>query len=409
MLYYPMKQRFMGTLPPLKNILLGISGGIAAYKAAELVRLLVKQGMQVQVVMTQSACRFITPTTLQALSGKPVLTDLWDNHTGNGMAHIELARAADTIVVAPASANFIAKLVHGVADDLLSTLCLARGKCPLLVAPAMNVEMWQNPATQRNIAQLKMDGIAVLGPDSGDQACGETGMGRMLEPARLLNDIIASRQPRILAGKKILITAGATFEAIDAVRGITNQSSGKMGFAVAQAALEMGAEVTLVSGVTRLETMPGCNQINVASAKQMLDAVMSHIARQDVFIGVAAVADYTPQTPSPQKIKKSGVNLTLELTPTADILATVATLPHPPFCVGFAAESENLIQNAEQKRRNKKLPLLAANLIQDGFGGDENELVLLDDSGAHRLSRASKLELARQLLQHLSTMLETKK
>ncbi|HEY7987063.1 MAG TPA: bifunctional phosphopantothenoylcysteine decarboxylase/phosphopantothenate--cysteine ligase CoaBC, partial [Methylophilaceae bacterium] len=250
--------------PPLKNILLGITGGIAAYKAAELVRLLVKQGMDVQVVMTQSACQFITPTTMQALSGKPVLTDLWHNVTGNGMAHIELARAADAIVIAPASANFIAKLVHGAADDLLSTLCLARGECPLLVAPAMNVEMWQNPATQRNIAQLKLDGIMLLGPDSGDQACGENGMGRMSEPAMLLNDIIASRQPKILAGKKILITAGATYEAIDVVRGITNLSSGKMGFAVAQAAQEMGAEVTIISGATCFNAAY-CTRINVTS------------------------------------------------------------------------------------------------------------------------------------------------
>lgn len=398
--------------PPLKNILLGITGGIAAYKAAELVRLLVKQGLEVQVVMTQAACRFITPTTMQALSGKPVLTDLWEGSGGNGMAHIELARAADVIVIAPASANFIAKLVHGAADDLLSTLCLARGNCPLLVAPAMNVEMWQNPAAQRNIAQLRSDGIEILGPDSGDQACGETGMGRMLEPAALLNDILASRQPKILSGKKILVTAGATFEAIDAVRGITNLSSGKMGFAVAQAALEMGAEVTMVSGITHLEPefwISGCKQIKVTSAKQMLDAVMSHIAGQDVFISVAAVADYTLQKPDAQKMKKDGANLTLELTPTTDILATVAALPHPPYCVGFAAESENLLQNAEQKRRRKKLPLLAANLIQNGFGGDDNELVLLDDAGTHPLARASKLELARQLLHHLSTLLEPEK
>jgi len=358
--------------------------------------------------MTQSACQFITPTTMQALSGKPVLTDLWNQDTGNGMAHINLARAADAIVIAPASANFIAKLVHGAADDLLSTICLARGECPLLVAPAMNVEMWQNPATQRNIAQLQRDGIAVLGPDSGDQACGETGMGRMLEPAMLLQDILASRQPKILAGKKILITAGATYEAIDAVRGITNLSSGKMGFAVAQAAQEMGAEVTIISGATCFDAMH-CTKISVTSAQQMLDAVMNHISGQNVFIGVAAVADYTMPAPNPQKIKKDSANMTLELTPTVDILAMVASLPNPPFCVGFAAESENLLQNAEKKRRNKKLPLLAANLIKDGFGGNDNELVLLDAAGVHLLPRASKLELARQLLQHLSKLLETKK
>jgi len=390
----------------ITRLLLGITGGIAAYKAAELVRLLVKQGVDVQVVMTKAACRFITPVTLQALSGKPVFTDLWDESTGNGMAHIELARNADAILIAPASADFIAKLAHGAADDLLSTLCLARGKCPLLVAPAMNVEMWKNPATQRNVAQLKSDGVFVLGPDSGEQACGEIGMGRMLEPQDLLDAMEASQQPKLLAGKKVLLTAGPTFEAIDTVRGITNLSSGKMGYAIARAALEMGAEVTLVSGQTCLTPPLGARLVKVTSAQQMLNAVMDSLPGQDIFIGVAAVADYRVLKPSEQKIKRDDQNLTLELTPNPDILANVASLPNAPFCVGFAAESENLCEFAEQKRRRKNLPLLAANLIQDALGGDDNELVLLDDKGAHPLPRAPKLTLARQLLTHVAAMLQ---
>jgi len=389
-----------------KRIVLGVTGGVAAYKAAELVRLLVKQGVDVQVVMTKAACQFITPVTLQALSGKPVFTDLWDNSTGNGMAHIELARKADAILIAPASADFIAKLAHAAADDLLSTLCLARGKCPLMVAPAMNVEMWENPATQRNVAQLKSDGVFMLGPDSGEQACGETGMGRMLEPQALLDALEASHQPKLLEGKKVLLTAGPTFEAIDAVRGITNLSSGKMGYAVARAALEMGAEVTLVSGQTCLAPPLGARLVKVTSAQQMLNAVMDNLPGQDIFIGVAAVADYQVLNPSEQKIKKADQNLTLELAPNPDILAKVTSLPNPPFCVGFAAESENLQEFAEQKRRRKNLPLLAANLIQDALGGDYSELVLLDDKGAHPLPRAPKLTLARQLLAHVAAMLK---
>lgn len=388
-----------------RKILLGLTGGIAAYKAAELARLLVKQGMEVQVVMTSSACQFITPTTLQALSGRPVLTTLWDN-TGNGMAHIDLVRAADAIIVAPASANFIAKLAHGVADDLLSTLCLARGKCPLLVAPAMNVEMWQNPATQRNIAQLQQDSITVLGPDSGDQACGDIGMGRMLEAEALADDIATYLHPKQLARKKLLVTAGNTFEAIDAVRGITNSSSGKMGYAIASMAVSMGAEVTLVSGATSLPAPRGLHFIPVTSARQMQDAVMSHIHGQDIFIGVAAVADYTVAQPNPQKIKKTNQKIMLELVPTQDILATVAKLPNAPFCVGFAAESENLLQNAEQKRLRKGVPLLVANLIQDAFGSDDNTVALLDDVGVRSLPRTSKQAIAEQLLQHIATMLK---
>ena len=392
-----------------KRLLVGITGGIAAYKTAELVRLLVRQGIDVQVVMTQAACQFITPVTLQALSGKPVFTDLWDDRIDNGMAHIEFSRDADAILIAPASADFLAKLAQGRADDLLSTLCLARGKCPLMVAPAMNLQMWENPATRRNLSQLQADGVFVLGPDSGDQACGDQGMGRMLEPEDLLQAAESSQQPKLLAGKKLLLTAGPTFEAIDAVRGITNLSSGKMGYAIARAAVEMGAEVTLVSGQTALKAPLGVTVIDVTSTQQMLSAVMENLAGQDIFIGVAAVADYYVLNPSEQKIKKDAHILTLELAPNPDILANVVNMPNAPFCVGFAAESENLYEFAEHKRRRKNLPLLAANLIQDAFGGDESELILLDDKGAHPLPRAPKLVLARQLLKHIAGMLKDRK
>src|SRR3990167_1525531 len=324
---------------PAKRILLGITGGIAAYKAAELLRLLMKQGMEVQVAMTEAACHFITPTTMQGLSGKPVFTDQWDAKVANGMAHINLSRAADAIVIAPATADFIAKLAHGLADDLLSTLCLARN-CPLIVAPAMNREMWQNAATQRNIAQLLADGVQVLGQDCGVQACGEEGMGRMLEAERLAQDIAAFFQPKRFLGKRILITAGPTYEAIDAVRGITNRSSGKMGYAIAQAALEQGAEVVLVSGPTALAKPYGAQGVDVVSAAQMFEAVKQQVGDCDIFIGVAAVADYRITQPSAQKIKKRAATITLELVPNPDILAYVASLPNPPFCVGFAAESE---------------------------------------------------------------------
>jgi len=397
------------TQSSIKRLLLGITGGIAAYKAAELVRLLVRQGVEVQVVMTQAACRFITPVTLQALSGKPVFTDMWDDRIDNGMAHIEFTRDADAILIAPASADFIAKLAHGAADDLLSTICLARGACPLMIAPAMNVEMWQSLATQRNISQIQRDGILMFGPESGDQACGETGMGRMIEPVTLLDELDAVRQPKLLAGKRVLVTAGPTFEAIDAVRGITNMSSGKMGYAIARAAREMGAEVMLVSGQSSLPPPHGVGFAKVTSTTQMLSAVMENLNGQDIFISVAAVADYYVLNPSEQKIKKDAHILTLELAPNPDILANVVNQPNAPFCVGFAAESENLLEYAEHKRRRKNLPLLAANLIQDAFGGDDSELVLLDDHGAHPLPRAPKLVLARQLLRHVVRMLDEKK
>ncbi|HZF23554.1 MAG TPA: bifunctional phosphopantothenoylcysteine decarboxylase/phosphopantothenate--cysteine ligase CoaBC [Burkholderiales bacterium] len=391
-----------------KRILLGVTGGIAAYKSAELLRELQRQGADVQVIMTESACRFVTPVTMQALSGKPVFTDMWDSRTPNGMPHIELSRDRDIIVVAPATAGFIAKLVHGAADDLLSTLCLAR-ECPLMVAPAMNRQMWENPATQRNIEQLHRDGLVVLGPDSGDQACGETGMGRMLEPADLARSIGAWFQPKLLAGTHVLITAGPTFEPIDPVRGITNRSSGKMGYAVARAALEAGAQVTLISGPVSLEAPASTHLVRVETARQMLDAVNAHVVRCDIFVGVAAVADYHVSNNKPQKIKKDGAIPTLELVPNPDIIEEVARRPNPPFCVGFAAESENLEQNAEAKRRRKKLPLLAANLAQAAIGADESELVLFDDDGVHRMVRASKIELARALIRHIAKLYRPRK
>ena len=391
------------TYTPIKKLLLGITGGIAAYKSAELVRLLVKQGVDVQVVMTEAASHFITPVTMQALSGKRVFTDMWDASIANGMPHIELSRNADAILIAPASADFMAKLVHGGADDLLSTLCLAR-ECPLMVAPAMNRQMWENPATQRNIEQLKQDGVLILGPGSGDQACGEVGMGRMLEPEQLLGMLEASQQPKLFSGKRVMVTAGPTIEAIDPVRAITNLSSGKMGYSIAQAAWEMGAEVTLVSGPTALAAPTGARTIAVTSAEDMLNAVLEIISEQDIFISVAAVADYRAAQPSSEKIKKSEHKLILELMPNVDILAKIASLPNPPFCVGFAAESENLLQYAEQKRQTKKLPLLAANLVTEAMGSDHNTITLLDDQGTHPLPTAAKIELARMLMQHVATM-----
>ncbi len=392
------------------KLVLGITGGIAAYKSAELVRLLVKANIDVQVVMTESATKFITPVTMQALSGKPVFIGMWDSSISNGMPHIELSREADAILIAPASAEFIAKLVHGRADDLLSTLCLARD-CPLLVAPAMNKQMWENPATQRNIAQLKADNIAILGPDSGDQACGEIGLGRMLEAEDLLTLVNAHFTPKLLAGKRVLITAGATLEMIDPVRAITNLSSGKMGIALAQAASDMGAEVTLVYGKIEFSREKiaalGANIHAVPSdtAESMYQTVMKNIGKQDIFIGVAAVADYSPAQKSAQKIKKSESSLTLELTKNKDILADVASLPNAPFCVGFAAESENLLEYAEAKRKAKKLPLIVANLATEAMGSDDNQVTLLDDQGAHSLERAPKIMIARLLLQHVANML----
>jgi phosphopantothenoylcysteine decarboxylase/phosphopantothenate--cysteine ligase len=389
---------------PLARIVLGITGGIAAYKAAELTRLFVKAGVSVDVCMTDAACRFITPLTLQALSGRPVLSDLWATGADNGMGHINLSRGADAIVVAPASADFLAKVANGLADDLLSTLALARD-CRLIVAPAMNRQMWANAATQRNVAQLASDGVVVLGPGTGEQACGEVGEGRMQEPEEIFAAVMASAQPKVLAGKHVLLTAGPTFEAIDPVRGITNTSSGKMGFALAQAAAEAGAVVTLVSGPTPLPTPPGVQRIDVTSAAQMAKAVDGSLRGVDAFVAVAAVADYTPAAPAAKKVKKTEAPLTIALKPTLDILANVAARADAPYCVGFAAETDDVDRNADEKRRRKKLPLIIANRAQDAFGRDDNEVTLFDDSGAQPLPRMGKLALARRLVSEIAKRL----
>ncbi|MBK8116105.1 MAG: bifunctional phosphopantothenoylcysteine decarboxylase/phosphopantothenate--cysteine ligase CoaBC [Candidatus Accumulibacter sp.] len=393
-----------------KRIVLGVTGGIAAYKAAELLRLLLKEGASVQVAMTEAATHFVTPVTFQALSGRPVFSDQWDSRVPNNMAHIDLSREADVLLVAPASADFLAKLAHGLADDLLSTLALARA-CPLLVAPAMNRQMWEHPATCRNIATLRGDGVDILGPGCGDQACGETGLGRMIEPEEILADMVAHFQPKRLAGKRVLLTAGPTFEAIDPVRGITNLSSGKMGYAIARAAREAGAQVTLVSGPVSLPCPQGVTRTAVTSALQMHAAVHHEVAASDVFIAVAAVADYRPAKPIGHKIKKGAQAAPpqIELLQNPDILAEVAALRDPPLCVGFAAESENLAEYAENKRRSKKIPLLVGNLIHDGFGGDDNTLILFDDEGQHPLPSAPKLELARQLVARIASLLEKRR
>jgi phosphopantothenoylcysteine decarboxylase/phosphopantothenate--cysteine ligase len=394
-----------------KKIVLGLSGGVACYKAAELCRALTKEGASVQVVMTEAAAHFIGPVTMQALSGRTVYTDQWDGRIPNNMAHIDLTRDADAILVAPCSADFLFKLAHGATDDLLSTLCLARPhQVPLLVAPAMNVEMWEKPATQRNVAQLKDDGVRIFGPAAGFQACGETGMGRMLEPNELLEELVASFQPKLLAGKRVLITAGPTYEAIDPVRGITNLSSGKMGYAVARAAREAGADVTLVSGPTALETPHGVRRIDVKSAQQMLDAVMARVEGQHIFVGVAAVADWRVENASDQKIKKDGDTAPqLRFAQNPDILATVAgttSISGWPYCVGFAAESENLIEYGAAKREKKGIPLLVGNIGHHTFGQDENSIVLFDDSGHTVLPQADKLQLARQLVSEIAKRLE---
>jgi len=387
-----------------KKILLGITGGVAAYKAAELTRLFVKSGADVRVVMTEAACRFITPTTLQALSSKPVFTDMWDRRVPDGMGHIELSRDRDIIVVAPATTDFLAKLANGLGDDLLSTLCLAR-RCPLMVAPAMNVEMWHNAATQRNVERLRADGVGVLGPTEGDHADREGGMGRMLEPEEILEGVAAALGPKPLSKKKVLVTAGPTYEPIDTVRGVTNQSSGKMGYAVAQAALEAGAEVTLVSGTTALAAPAGVERVDVTTARDMYKAVMERAQQADVFISVAAVADYHPVDPKTHKIKRGNGNLNVELAPNPDILGEVAALPKGPFCVGFAAETEDLKANAQAKRRKKGIPLLAANLAHETFGKDTNAITLFDEDGVHELPLAPKIVLARQLIEHIAKLL----
>ena len=395
-----------------KKIVLGLTGGVACYKAAELCRGLVKQGAEVQVVMTEAATHFIGAVTMQALSGRTVHIDQWDARVPNNMAHIDLTRGADAIVIAPCSADFLRKLAHGACDDLLSTLCLARPHAlPLHVAPAMNVEMWDNPATRRNVAQLRLDGIQVIGPAAGQQACGEVGFGRMLEPDDILESLVAAFQPRVLAGQRVLITAGPTFEAIDPVRGITNLSSGKMGYALARAAADAGAEVLLVSGPTALSAPHGVRRIDVQSAQQMHDAVMAAISDRDVFIGVAAVADWRVVNASEQKLKKQegGAPPQLEFAQNPDILAAVAattSLSGWPYCVGFAAESENLVEYGAAKRERKGIPLLVGNIGHHTFGQDENSIILFDDSGHTVLPRAGKLTLARQLISEIGKRLE---
>lgn len=388
-----------------KKIILGVTGGIAAYKAAELCRLLARAGADVRVVMTAAAQQFVTPLTFQALSGQPVLTSLWDSSaSGDGMEHIHLSREADLVLVAPASADFLAKLAQGRADDLLSTLCLAR-TCKLAVAPAMNREMWAALPTRRNIEQLAADGVGVLGPAVGEQACGEVGLGRMLEPGELMAALPALLDLGVLAGKRVLVTAGPTFEAIDPVRGLTNLSSGKMGYAVAQAAAEAGAEVCLVSGPTCLAAPAGVRRIGVLSAAEMRQAVLAELPSA-VFIAVAAVADYRVDATATQKIKKSTDGMTLRLVANPDILAEVAALPEAPFCVGFAAETEQLATYAEAKRIRKGLPLLVGNLAQDTLGQDAAELFLFDAQGQHPLPRADKLTQARQLIRRIASLLK---
>lgn len=388
-----------------KRIVLGVTGGIAAYKSAELTRLLVKAEIDVQVVMTEAGSHFVTPTTLQALSGNTVFTDAWDARIANNMAHIELSRGAEAILIAPASADFLAKLAHGLANDLLSTLCIARQPtCKLLVAPAMNREMWENAATQRNIKQLRADGVIVLGPDSGDQACGETGMGRMQEPELLLAAVTALYQTKLFTGINALVTAGPTFEPIDPVRGITNRSSGKMGYAIAQALDDFGASVTLVTGPTDLVPPVGARTIAITTASQMFDTVEANLGDVDLFFAVAAVADYAPAITEPQKIKKTASNMTIELVATKDILAWVASQPRPPFSVGFAAESQNVAEYARKKREKKGIPMIVANLATSAIGSDENEITILDDEGEHRIAKASKASIARSIVEHAARL-----
>jgi len=388
-----------------KKIVVGMTGGIAAYKVCELVRRLPDHGADVTVVMTAAAQEFVTATTMQALSGKPVFTDAWRG-TGaqapDAMPHISLSRSAAAMVVAPASAHFIAKTAHGLADDLLSTAVVARN-CPLLIAPAMNVEMWSNPATQRNVHQLRADGVEFLGPATGDQACGEVGAGRMLEPHEMLEDIIAFFQPKALRDKRVLITAGPTFEPIDPVRGITNLSSGKMGFALARAAREAGAKVTMVTGPTALTAPRGVRRIDVQTAQQMFDEVLAYVDHAQIFIAVAAVADWRVANVSATKLKKNrGTPPRLEFTQNPDILARVAALPNPPYCVGFAAESDDVIENARAKLASKGIPLVIANRAQDALGARDNELHLVDAAGVTALPRDDKLAQARRVVAEIA-------
>ncbi len=393
----------------MKKILLGITGGIAAYKSASLIRLLTKSGIDVQVVMTNAATRFISKITMQALSGKPVAENMWQGE-GHGMSHIELSRGKNLILIAPASANFIAKLAHGAADDLLSTICLARN-CRVVVAPAMNREMWENKATQRNIRTLESDGITFVGPEGGDQACGEIGLGRMSEPAIIFDSVVSLLSTKsFFSNVNILVTVGGTFEKIDAVRGITNQSSGEMGFSVARAAIECGASVTIVAGITTADPPNNCRIIKVESAEEMYSAVTDVIAETDIFISVAAVADYKVKSPRSYKLKKNSNPITeISLEPTRDILKEIGALTKPPLCVGFAAETENLEINAQKKRLHKNIPLIVGNLVQDSIGLKHSELLLIDSKGSRKLPKDTKLNQARKLMQHIGGIFEEHK
>lgn len=392
----------------MKHILLGISGGIAAYKSAELVRLLRKQGLRVSVVMTEGAKEFITPLTLATLSGEPVYDSLWDNRSGtdSNIAHINLSREADAMLIAPCTANVMAKIAHGISDDLLTNLVLARdpAKCPLAIAPAMNVQMWGNPATQRNLAQIRADGIHIFGPANGEQACGEIGDGRMIEPTEILSLLPRLFTPQVLAGKRVLLTAGPTFEAIDPVRGITNHSSGKMGYALAQAAANAGAHVTLISGKTALPAPFGVTRIDVQSADDMLAACQAQLDGQDIFIAVAAVADWKVAQVATQKIKKASTDdvPSLNFVQTPDILATIAAQPNAPFCVGFAAESENVIEYAQAKRLKKNIPLIIANQGPSTFGSEYNQASLISENGVQALQKMRKDDLAPLLIQAIA-------
>ena len=389
-----------------RHLLLGVTGGVAAFKACELARELQRRGATVQVAMTEAATRFIGTATFQALTGRPVYTDAWDGRIDNGMPHIDLSRGADAILVAPATADFMAKVAQGLADDLLSTLVLARD-CPLLLAPAMNRQMWAAAPTQRNLRTLRADGVAILGPGAGEQACGETGDGRMLEAQALVEETIAFFAPKRLAGRRVLITAGPTFEPIDPVRGITNLSSGKMGYAIARACRHAGADVVLVSGPTALPAPQGVRRVDVRSAREMLAAVLAEVSGQDAFVAVAAVADWRIANASNRKLKKTedGAPPRLEFEQNPDILATVAAMPGAPYCVGFAAETEDLEANAQDKRRRKKVPLLVGNIGQSTFGRDDNELLVIDAQGSTRLPRASKTVLARALVDEIACRL----
>ena len=383
-----------------KRIVLGITGGIAAYKSAELVRRLRDHGAGIRVVMTPAAAEFITPLTLQALSGNPVHTDLLDHAAEAAMGHIELARWADAVVIAPATANFIARLSNGLADDLLSTLCLATA-APLLVAPAMNRQMWQNPATQENIARLQARGVTLLGPASGSQACGETGPGRLIDPEELAQAIVSAGRTNRLAGVSVLVSAGPTREFIDPVRYISNRSSGRMGYAMAKAAEEAGAAVTLVSGPVSLTPPARVRVIDITSSGQMHSEILDAAATCDIFISSAAVADYRTRESAPNKMKKKDSDPVLRLEKTPDILAEVAALPNAPFTVGFAAETENLHDNAKQKLKSKNLDMIAANRVGDGLGFDveENALEVFWPGGTQSLGTAPKEKLARQLME----------